>query len=192
MKNTVEPIRSKLKVNAIKNILKAEKNPRNHLLFTLGINSALRISDLLALKIKDVLDRKGDIKSHIYIRQKKTGKEVKPKVNKSMRGALEHFFKNTILYDAEDWLFKSLRSDLPLDKVQSWNLVNSWCKEVGLENGQYGTHTLRKTWGYMARKQGVGLDIIMHKLGQSSISVTKLYIGITQDEVNDVEDKINL
>ena len=192
MQNTVEPIRSARKIIAIKHILKAEKNPRNYLLFTLGINSALRISDLLALKIKDVLNRAGEIKGNIYIRQMKTGKEVSPRINDSIREALEHYFKNTTKYDMEDYLFKSKRSNKALDKVQSWNLVNSWCREVGLESGQYGTHTLRKTWGYMARKQGVDLSLIMHKLGQSSIAVTKLYIGITSDEVNDVEDKINL
>ena len=190
--NTVEPIRSIRKIAAIKNILKAEKNPRNYLLFVIGINSALRISDLLNLKVKNVLDLKGDIQEYIYIRQKKTGKEFKPKINKSIRDALEHYFSKVRTVDMEDYLFKSFRSNRPLDRTQAWNLINKWCREVGLETGSYGTHTLRKTWGFLARKSGVPIDIIMHKLGQNSVKATKSYVGITQEEVGEVENKICL
>ena len=64
--NSVEPIRDPLKIIAIKRNLRKEKNPRNYLLFTMGINLALRISDLLALKVKDVVNEKGEIVDYIY------------------------------------------------------------------------------------------------------------------------------
>ena len=63
--NIVEPIRDQKKVLAIKRNLKEEKNPRNYLLFVAGVNLALRISDLLALKVKDILDKQGNIKEFI-------------------------------------------------------------------------------------------------------------------------------
>ena len=72
--NTVEPIKDKKKVLAIKRNLKEEKNPRNYLLFVMGINTALRISDLLSLKIKDIIDSKGDIKKYLFAKEKKTGR----------------------------------------------------------------------------------------------------------------------
>jgi len=62
---------------------------------------------------------------------------------------------------------------------------------VGL-GGNFGTHTLRKTWGYHARLQGVDLALIMHKLNHSSISITKRYLGITDDELEAVVHRLNL
>jgi site-specific recombinase XerD len=61
---------------------------------------------------------------------------------------------------------------------------------VGLEGERFGTHTLRKTWGYQARKQGVSIEKINEKLGHKSVIVTKRYIGITQEEINLLEDEI--
>jgi len=69
--NTVDPIKNPVKILAIKKNLRGEANPRNYLLFTMGINTALRSSDLRNLKISDVLDNKGDIKKYLYTRVKK-------------------------------------------------------------------------------------------------------------------------
>ena len=189
--NTVDPIRDKRKIVDIKNKLKTEKSPRNYLLFTLGINTAFRISDILKLKVKDILDDNKDIRRHIYMRQQKTGKELRPKINESMIEAIKYYLKNTNIQDPEDYLFTSDRSNGSLSKVQCWNLVNNWTREVGLE-GNYGTHTLRKTWGYQARQAGMPMELISEKLGHTSIAVTRRYLGITQDEVNNWEDRINL
>lgn len=191
--NTVEPIRDVKKIIAIKNNLKKEKNPRNYLLFVLGINSALRISDLLKLKVKDVLNNHGNIKENIYIRQKKTGKEVKPKINKAIREALEFYFERIGIVDSESYLFSSTKNNnKPIDRIQCWRLIQKWCEDVSLETQKNGTHTLRKTWGFHARKNGVSLDLIMSKLGQNSTNATKRYIGITQKEVNEIEEKVCL
>jgi integrase len=62
---------------------------------------------------------------------------------------------------------------------------------VGLK-GNFGTHSLRKTWGYHARREGVGLDLIMEKLNHNSLAYTKRYLGITDDELEAVVRKLNL
>ncbi|MCI0711985.1 MAG: hypothetical protein L0154_17660 [Chloroflexi bacterium] len=64
-------------------------------------------------------------------------------------------------------------------------------EDVGLR-GNYGTHTLRKTWGYHARKNGVELALIMHKLNHNSLAYTKRYLGITDDELEAVMRNLNL
>ena len=76
----VEPIRSKLKVMAIKAFLK-DRSARDYLLFCLGINTALRVSDLLKLRVKDVVDGAGQVKKVLRIREGKTGKERRIEVN---------------------------------------------------------------------------------------------------------------
>jgi site-specific recombinase XerD len=51
---------------------------------------------------------------------------------------------------------------------------------------------LRKTWGYHARLQGVDLALIMYKLNHASITYTKRYLGITDDELQAVVERLNL
>jgi len=190
--NTVEPIRDIQKILAIKRILKEQSNPRNYLLFTMGINFALRINDLLSLKIKDVLDKKGEIVDYIHIREQKTKKEKKIKINKAVKEALEYYFKKASVTDSDNYLFTSYRSNRKLDRIRVWQMIKNWCKEVGLESERIGTHTLRKTWGYQARKKGITIEQISEKLGHRSSIVTKRYICINQDEINKIEDEVCL
>ena len=190
--NTVEPIRDIQKILAIKRILKEQSNPRDYLLFTMGINFALRINDLLSLKVKDVLDKKGEIVEYLHLREQKTKKEKKIKINKAVKEALEYYFKKATVTDPDNYLFTSYRSNKKLDRIRVWQMIKNWCKEVGLESERIGTHTLRKTWGYQARKKGITIEQISEKLGHRSSIVTKRYIGINQDEINRIEDEVCL
>ncbi len=190
--NTVEPIREIQKILAIKRILKEQSNPRDYLLFTMGINFALRINDLLSLKVKDVLDKKGEIVEYLHLREQKTKKEKKIKINKAVIEALEYYFKKANVTDPDNYLFTSYRSDTKLDRIRVWQMIKTWCKEVGLDSKRIGTHTLRKTWGYQARKKGITIEQISEKLGHRSSIVTKRYIGINQDEINKIEDEVCL
>ena len=188
--NTVEPIRDPKKILAIKRNLREEENPRNYLLFVAGVNLALRISDLLSLKVKDILDRQGNIKEYLFLKERKTKRQVKIKLNNAVKEALNYYLEKGKVTDPEQFLFKSIRGNRTLDRVQAWNLINKWCVDVGLNGERYGTHTLRKTWGYQARKQGISIERINEKLGHRSVIVTKRYVGITQEEINLLEDEI--
>ncbi len=188
--NVVEPIRDPKKILAIKRNLKEEGNPRNYLLFVAGVNLALRISDLLSLRVKDILDKQGKIKEFIHLKEKKTKRQVKIKLNNTVKEALNYFLDKARVTDPEQYLFKSERGNRALDRIRAWGLIQKWTKEVGLEGEQFGTHTLRKTWGYQARKQGVSIEKINEKLGHKSVIVTKRYIGISQEEINLLEEEI--
>jgi integrase len=187
--NPVEPIRSLGKLLEIKRRLK-RRNPRDYLLFTLGINTALRVSDLLSLRIRDVVEESGEVKEFLTLRERKTGKDKRIKLNDSAREAIEFFLSKADAQPSE-WLFKSPRTGKPLTRVQAWRLLNGWAREVGITD-RIGTHSLRKSWGYQARKAGVPLELIQAKLGHSSPAITRRYIGITADEIEDVESRVNL
>ncbi len=191
MSRAVEPIRDPKKIAVIRSMLKTEGHPRDYLLFVLGINFALRISDLLALKLGDVIDEQYLVKPSFTIREKKTRKQRKTVINKPAREALEWFLNQTDYPERDTYLFKSLRSSKPVDSVQVWRLLKVWCKKAGV-NEDCGTHTLRKTWGYHARKKGVPLELIQAKFGHSSPAITRRYIGITADEIAAVEDEVCL
>ncbi|MBA7609232.1 Tyrosine recombinase XerC [subsurface metagenome] len=189
--DTVDPIRQPAKILAIKRLLMQDPNPRNYLLFTMGINSALRSGDLRSLKVADVLDQKGDIKKYLYMRIKKTGREIKIAINEAMREAIEYFISKAKVYSPNQYLFKSKRSDKVISNVDLFYLMKNWTQAVGLVNERYSAHSLRKTWGYQARKyHGASIDMISEKLGHRSSNVTKRYIGIDQEEINKMEEEI--
>lgn len=69
-------------------------------------------------------------------------------------------------------------------------MIQQWVKEAGLERERYRTHSLRKTWGYQARIQGLSISQIQNKLGHKSSAITSRYIGIDQEEINNVEKEV--
>ena len=101
----VQPIRDKKKIDSIKKILKAT-SLRDHCLFILGINSGLRISDLLKLKITDVVNEKRKLKDRISIREKKTNKYKNFPISDTARKALEQYLQ-TRDYQLDEPLFIS-------------------------------------------------------------------------------------
>ena len=194
--NFVEPIRDRKKIAQIKNQLRGQRRYRDLLLFVMGINTALRISDLLVLRVEHFLDEKQQIRSRFWIKEQKRGKRQDVVLNGSIRETLDEYLSaypeiikdqtNFIFFSTKDHHFKH-----PIKRGQAWKIVTGICQQVGLR-GNFGTHSLRKTWGYHARMQGVDLALIMHKLNHESIAYTKRYLGITDDELQAVSQRLNL
>lgn len=187
---TVEPIRDRKAIERIKAVLR-DTSPRNYLLFTMGINLHLRIGDLLKLKVKNVKDKKGDMKKQIYIREEKTNREIKPAINEAAQEALELFFDKSNHLSPETYLFRRTKKNEPLTRQRVWQLVREWTDMVGLK-GEFGCHSLRKTKGYQARMKGFSIEVIQEMYGHRSPDVTRRYIGITRDEIKAVEMEVNL
>lgn len=190
--NTVEPIRDEKKIKAMKIILK-EKNVRDYVLFTLGINTGLRISDLLNLRFYDVLTESGKIKESISIREIKTGKEKVFSINKTAKESIKEYLSSLNKEYEPCWfLFKSKKGDnKAISRVQAYEILNNAAKMIGV-SGNIGTHTLRKTFGYHARMKGVPIEILQRIFNHSSPGITMRYIGITQDELESVYLELNL
>lgn len=211
----VEPIRDKKKIETMKKILKAH-NVRDYALFTLGINSGLRISDILKLKVSDAMDEKGRMKDRIVVHEKKTEKDIKDKDGNWIRRergkgksfklsdntikALSEYLATRDHPGADEPLFASRKHDketgMPghMQRAQAYRIINGVAKEIGLatDTNRIGTHTLRKTFGYHAYKAGTDLAVIQDILNHSSPGITLRYIGITQDEKDDVYVNLNL
>lgn len=173
--NKVEPIRDKEDIAKIKEILKI-KNYRDYLLFSIGINTGFRISDILRLKVADTRDKK-----HIEIKEKKTGKFKKSFINAELKMDLNSYIQNK-----PDWeyLFKSREGDnQPISRVQAYRILKSAGKEIGLD--KIGTHTLRKTFGYWHYKEYKDVALLQRILNHSAPSVTLDYIGINQEEIDE-------
>ena len=179
----VQPIRDKEKIYQIKNILK-KQSYRNYFLFVLGINSGLRISDMLPLKVQDIKD-----KTHIIIKEKKTGKIKRFKINSSLHGEITEYIYGMNDYD---YLFPSKKSKgkEPIKRVQAYCILNSAARKIGLT--EIGTHTLRKTFGYHFYKETKDVALLQNIFNHSAPSVTLRYIGINQDIIDKAIDNFSL
>ena len=178
----VDPIRRSEDIQAIKQLLSG--TPRDLLLFTMGINNGLRAGDLLMVKVKDVKSLKPG--EYITIKEAKTGKQNILMVNKFVHKALRNYLEKGRPGD-NDYLFASRKTKEPLS-IQAVNaLLKKWTRAINLNLGNYGAHTLRKTFGFIQRtKYGVGFEVLAKRFNHSSPTTTMRYLGLTSDEVNEV------
>jgi len=189
---SVDPIRSEKKIRDMKTYLKG-KNIRDYALFVTGINVALRISDLLKLTWSDVLDENMKNFKAIRLVEGKTGKKRDITLNKASQKALREFFHSLDTYGMDDYVFKSREGEnKPLSRQQALNILKNAAEAVGIKDDNVGTHTLRKTWGYHAWKKGFSSALIMETLNHSNLNVTKRYLGIRQDDINDLYENLNI
>lgn len=178
----VEPITELKDIKNIKKIL--SDNPRDRLLFIMGINSGLRVQDILSIKIKDVkLCKLGD---RVAVLEKKTGKENVFIMNKEIFAAL-HEYLTTIDPNDDHFLFKSRKGrNYPLTTYAVTQMVQRWCSQVNLHINA-GAHSLRKTWCYHQRKTfGVSWEVLAKRLNHCSPSITRRYLGVKEEEVEEI------
>ncbi|WP_227002691.1 site-specific integrase [Salicibibacter kimchii] len=180
----VKPIKKKTYINAIKRSL----HGRNRLLFIVGINSGLRVSDLLKLKVGDL---RGD---YVQIREGKTGKTKKFALNDAIKKAV----KELVPADAsdDDFAFPSRKGGgkKALSRQQAYNILNEAVERAGLSDkiGAIGTHSMRKAWAYAAYQNGTPMPLLMKALNHASQRETLRYIGVEQEQIDEVHAQVNL
>jgi len=194
----VQPIRDTKKIDSMKAIMKGESNYRDLLLFVLGINTGLRISDILALKWSGFINGGGRLLKagdQLNVLEKKTKKIKTFVINRSIGEALKLYHESLDGVSPGDPVFvsrKTVKGKLkPITREAAWQMLNRYANMVGLDDG-IGTHTLRKTFGYHLYKKGVALEYIQKMLNHSSPAITLRYIGITQEQLNDIYVELNL
>lgn len=170
---TVQPIRDKKKIEAMKTLLKA-KNEKYYIMFRIGINVGLRVSDILTLKVGDVR-----AKDHVTIIEHKTGKIKRFLMPKALQKEISIYIKESRMED-EEYLIQSRKGDnKPITRIQAYRVLNDIADQIGLE--EVGTHTMRKTFGYWHYKQNKDVAILQDVFNHSAPSITLRYIGITDD-----------
>ena len=170
--NVVQPIKKLEDIQKIKKYL--VKKPRDALLFSFGINTGLRISDILSLDVGDVKDR-----DYIEIREKKTNKYKKFPLNRFLKAEIEEFVKDKLPKQPLFYTQKHCR----LDRAQAYRILNKAAQAVGVKE-RIGTHTLKKTFGYHHYKKYNDIVLLQKIFNHSSPSVTLRYIGIEQDTID--------
>lgn len=193
---TYEYNRDRKSLKKFKDYYRTQKpDPRNYALVVLGLNTALRISDILNLTY-DMVYHKGVVRTHIVVKERKTGKSNHILLNQEIRKALKSYHSYLISSSSHRvgniYLFPSPRNkDRHLSRYQAYRIIQAITQAVPIE-GHISCHSLRKTFGYHAWKQGADPVVIMLIYNHSSFSITKRYLCIEQDDKDDIYRKILL
>ena len=188
---TVEPIKNVKDIKKIKQFLLGKSNKRDYMLFVVGINVGLRVGDLLQLKISDVIEDNGKFKDKIVIDEEKTDKTRYFKLNDSAKESIQIYLDSLKSYDMNDYLFRSRKGNEPLRVDSTHKLIKNTLRDLNIK-GNFGTHSLRKTWAYHTYMNNSSnprtLATLQKALNHSSQDVTLRYIGIEQEEILDLYD----
>ncbi len=172
--NFVDPIKSLEDIKKIEEWLR-ERSQRNRLIFALGINLGLRVSDILGLNVSDVYG-----KQYVVIREKKTNKHKKLVLNNKLRKLLKEYLKD--IPNSDKPLFTG-KKKCRLNRSQVYRFLNEACNAVGLKEN-IGCHSMRKTFGYHHFKKFNDIVLLQKIYNHSSPSVSLLYIGIDQETID--------
>lgn len=167
----VNPIKNVQDIQLMKAVLKG-RSSRDFVLFVLGINTGLKISTLLSLKVNQLVEESGAIQSFLLIEGQKIY------INDQVKAALSFHLEQTEP-PLDSYLFKSPKSDAPITRQQAYRVINEAARKVGIAD-QIGTHTLRKTFGYHAYLKGVAISLIQERFHHASPSETFRYIGMDE------------
>lgn len=191
--STTEPIRNTADLQKLKNYyLNTHYNYRNYVLIVVGLNTALRISDILQLTWEMIFDEnKQEFRSHITVREQKTGKENRIFLNQDTRRILEEYYYSQRMHNSPYVFYSFKNKDKPLSRYQAYRIIRSAALKVGLE-GHISCHSLRKTFGYHAWKQGIPPALLMNIYNHSSFQITQRYLCIEQDDKDEVFSRIIL
>ena len=179
--NFVQPIRDPEIIDEIKSFLRRD-NERNRMMFVFGINTGLRVQDILKLRKRDVM---GD---HIVMIEMKTGKKKWIQINPTLKRELRQYTED--LQD-DDYLFPSRQGkNKPIKRDMAYKIMQKAAKEFGLKD--IGTHTMRKTFGYHMYQKTKDITLVQKMFNHSNPSITFRYIGMDQDMMDAAMNRFGL
>ncbi len=204
--HAAEPIKDMNDIRRISDFLISQKRYRDNMLFIVGINFGLRASDLRMIRFSNLINDNLTFKDSFPVFEKKTSNTRKKKknrhitVNDAVINAVVLYLENTKDVSMSDYMFRSSSNrgknvNNPLSVRSIDRILKGIAEDLGL-NMRVSTHTLRKTFCYwmMVRggNDGRTLLLLQKILGHSSPSQTLDYIGITDEEICDAYNKLNL
>lgn len=191
--STTQPIRTPEELEKLKCYYRKDKplDKRNRLLIIMGLNTALRITDILNMTWQVVYDfERQQFQTHIELTEQKTGKPNRIAVNDTLITALTEWM-DMKSPSPKDYIFESIRGHRPIDRHQAYRIIRKAAAECGLSD-HISCHSLRKTFGYHAWKLGVAPALLMNIYNHSSYQITTHYLCIDQDDKDEVFTRIQL
>lgn len=187
------PIRHKEEIEQIKQYFLDKKNYRDYALFVLGINTALRISDIINLQWNEVYNfEQQKYREHLIVQEQKTGKRACVAINKSCVHALSLLKEHNKENQQNGYIFYSGGDACKhISRNRAWHIIKKAAADNHID-GNISCHSLRKTFGYHAWQTGIPPALIMEIYNHSNINITKRYLSINQDEKDKLFNQLNL
>lgn len=208
--HSAEPIKNKEDIARLREYF-LNQSLRNHMLFVVGINIGLRISDLLKLRFSDIMNPDGSYKSEIVLieqKTKNTSKKIKRRVFalspvavqaiEMYRQSLTYFSMDLYLFRSESTAQKYCYNNKPMSPQGVQDILNKAFDDLGLTT-RHGTHMLRKTFAYHVLtgtndpfERTRRLELLQRMFNHSSAAVTLAYAGISRQEMISVYNNLDL
>jgi integrase len=184
-----------LNENSVKTIRRmVQHKPLHSLLLNLGIDLMLRASDLLRLKVKDVITETGVVKESVRTKMKKTGKTTIdiPLSDNSKRVIQEHLLGK----QPDDYIFvgnKSHYTKKPISTQQYQRIIKGWCRSIGMEDvSDISSHSMRKSKAVHLYNETKNVEAVRILLGQKSVISTQHYLGVSESDASDLAKSYNI
>lgn len=153
--------------------------------------TALRASDVLSLTWADILN-----KSYLTKREQKTGKTRKIPLNQQTQDRFYELYMLLKRPNPAEIIFSNRRTHRPFTIQYINRKMKEWKEKYTIQVGNFSTHTFRKTFGRFVydtnKDKSEALILINSILRHSSIDVTKIYIGLRDDEIQSVFSAIKI
>ena len=171
-----------------------QHKPLHSLLLNLSIDLMLRSSDLLSLKVGDVISDRGDVRDTVTIRQQKTGKgTIELPLSQNSRDAI---FQHLSGRNPEDYIFlgqMSHKTKKPITTQQYARIIKSWMRELEVEDvGCYSTHSMRKTKASVLFQKYRNVEAVRRLLGHRSVVVTSAYLGVEDADATELARSVEI
>lgn len=183
MRFIIEPIKSKHDVQSLCKYF-ANDNERNFLIFIFGINTGLRVSDILGLNVEDVIHR-----NYIEIVEKKTQKRKRFALNRKLKYYIQRYLD--LEYGVQrPYSIEVLKNPLfcgqrhtRLTRTAVYRFLKKASQKVGIKNN-VGTHTMRKTFGFFFYRKYKDIILLQKIFNHAHPAITMRYIGLDQEEID--------
>ncbi|MED4229309.1 tyrosine-type recombinase/integrase [Neobacillus cucumis] len=186
---TVDALRDLEQINSLKDHLK-KQSYRDYLLFVFGINTGLKISELLLIKVKELFNTEGEMKDFYSYAEMESERRKSVFLNKKVKEAVKSYLDHINIVE-QIYLFQSRKFKQPITRQQAYRIIHDAAIKVGIE-GKIGTNSLAKTFGFHAFKQGVSIALLQKHFNHSTPSETLKFIGINKDEIIATQIDVNL
>lgn len=182
--------------SVIRSLLTTEGKIRDLALFNTALDTMLRASDLLPLRVIDITDHNGDVVHEFTIRQQKTGRGHVVALSPHTRDSIaDWMIASGKSNDPEAYLWTSIgnrKTGRPISREQYANLVKKWSSLARLDPRRHSTHSMRRTKSAAIYEKTQNLAACQHLLGHKGIGSTALYLGIDQRKALELAKRIKI
>lgn len=176
---------------AIRIRLQLAKNRRDLALFNLAIDSKLRGSDLVRMKVSDISNA-GVVSARAMVLQQKTASPVQFEITEQTRDAISEWMTYAKLSNASYLFPTRLAASKHLSTRQYARIVESWVTQIGLDSSAYGTHSMRRTKPTLIYKRTKNLRAVQLLLGHTKLESTVRYLGIEVDDALEIAEQTEI